>query len=217
MGLKIEILCSSPEHPVNPWLRRWVETRGSSDSVSLVHSKRELNSGDVLFLISCSEMIGRDIRDRFAHTAVVHASDLPEGRGWSPHIWAVLNGALEIVVSALVAEDMVDSGAIWGKTTVEIPKHALSGDINKRLFETTLKLMTRVCAMVENDEEPQPQDDRPPTYLPRRTPADSEIDPHASISSQFDALRVCDPDRFPAFFRLHGHAFEVRLKRRTTE
>jgi len=215
MGLKIEILCSSPDHPVKPWLARWIEERQTGDKVSLVHSKAELTSGDVLFLISVSELIGPEIRSQFKNTAVVHASDLPEGRGWSPHIWAILNGADEIVVSALEAEDKVDSGAIWAKTRIEIPKTALSDDINERLFDATLQLMTKVCEMVEAGKPPQPQDGRQPSYWPRRTPRDSELDPNASIASQFDLLRVSDPARYPAFFQLHGEVFEIRLKKRT--
>lgn len=214
MGLKIEILCSSPDHPVMPWLIRWMEKRSNRDTISLVHSKKDLGAGDILFLISVSEIIGSDIRMRFQHTAVVHASDLPEGRGWSPHVWTILSGGDNIVVSALEAEDRVDSGAIWAKTCIEIPKTALCDDINERLFDATLELMSRVCDMVETGERPQPQDDRAPSYWPRRTPKDSEIDPNESIASQFDAIRISDPDRYPAFFRLHGEVFEIRLIKR---
>lgn len=217
MGLKIEILCSSPDHPVNDWLRRWIKGRSAQDTVRLIHDKSQIQSGDLLFLISVSELIGQDTRARFQHTAVVHASDLPEGRGWSPHVWTILSGGNAIVISALEAEDRIDSGAIWEKTRIEIPKTALCDEINERLFDATLELMAKVCDMIEAGEQPQPQDDRAPSYWPRRTPKDSEIDPHGSISSQFDAIRVSDPDRYPAFFRLHGEIFEIRLKKWTRQ
>lgn len=217
MGLKIEILCSSPDHPVNDWLRRWIAGRSAQDTVRLVHDKSQIQSGDLLFLISVSELIGPDTRAQFQHTVVVHASDLPEGRGWSPHVWTILSGGDAIVVSALDAEERVDSGAIWAKTRIGIPKTALCDEINERLFDATLELMAKVCDMIEAGEQPQPQDDRAPSYWPRRTPKDSEIDPNESISSQFDAIRVSDPDRYPAFFRLHGEIFEIRLKKRTRQ
>lgn len=213
MGLKIEILCSSPDHPVNLWLARWMTEREDRDTVSLVHSKAKLGTGDILFLISCSELIGSEIRSKFQNTAVVHASDLPEGRGWSPHVWTILGGADAIVVSAIEAEDRVDSGAIWVKKRIEVPKTALCNEINARLFDATLDLMTIVYDMVVSGQPPQPQDDRTPTYWPRRTPKDSEIDPNQSIASQFDTIRVCDPDRYPAVFQLHGETFELRLTR----
>lgn len=213
MGLKIEILCSSLDHPVNPWLTRWKESREDHDTVSLVHSKTDLDSGDVLFLIACSEMIGRDIRERFKHTVVVHSSDLPEGRGWSPQIWEIVNGARKIVVSALVADDSVDSGPIWGKQEVFIPPDALHDEINVRLFETWVDLMTRVCRMIVAGYKPQKQTETPATYWRRRTSADSELDPQKTIGEQFDLMRVCDPLRYPAFFRIRGHKYKIKLEK----
>ena len=211
MGLKIEVLCSSPDHPVVPWLVQWMDKKLDDHRVRLVHFKAELGFGDILFLISVSQMIESDIRKRFRATAVVHASDLPEGRGWSPHVWSILNGGESIVVSALEAAEQMDGGAIWAKTRIEIPKTALCDEINNRLFAAVLELMTKVCNMVEAGEKPQPQDDRAPSYWPRRKPEDSEIDANQSIASQFDAIRVSDPNRYPAFFRLHGEVFEIRL------
>ena len=35
--------------------------------------------GDILFLISCLEIIKADLRSRFKHTLVIHESDLPHG------------------------------------------------------------------------------------------------------------------------------------------
>ena len=74
-----------------------------------------LAGGEILFLVSCNEIIGKDVRDRYMATLVIHASDLPKGRGWSPHIWQIIEGKKEIMVSLLEAEDAVDSGAIWAK------------------------------------------------------------------------------------------------------
>ena len=61
---------------------------------------------------------------------------------------------------------------------------------------------------------PAPQDASiEPSYYPRRTPADSQIDPSQSIASQFDRIRVCDPNRFPAFFELHGKKYKLILEK----
>lgn len=213
MGLKIDILCSSLDHPVNPWLTRWKESREGKDTISLLHSKKDLNSGDVLFLIACSEMIGSDIRERFKQTVVIHSSDLPEGRGWSPQVWQIVNGARKLVVSALVAEEPVDSGAIWAKQEVVIPSDALIDEINAKLFKTWVDLMTRVSQMIVAGDTPQKQPDKPTTYWPRRRSADSELDPQKTIAEQFDLMRVCDPSRYPAYFKLRGHKYKVKLEK----
>lgn len=212
-SMNITILCSSQTHPVNGMLQQWVEKNKASHQVKFVRRKQELEEGDLLFLISCSEIITDQERRRFKKTLVIHASDLPRGRGWSPHIWELVGGATGITISLLEAQDKVDSGNIWRKLHVLIPKHALYDEINQLLFRAESELMDYA---VENFHciTPEPQDcSIEPTYYLRRGPADSELNPQESIASQFDLLRVCDPERFPAFFRLHGHTYKLTLEK----
>lgn len=211
--MNITILCSSSSHPVNGMLDRWVAKNQAKHTVNLVRQKAELRGGDILFLISCGEKIAAEDRQAFRKVLVIHASDLPTGRGWSPHIWSILNGAENITVSLLEAEDKVDSGAIWKKVLVPIAKHALFDEINEVLFEAESQLMDFAVSMF-GSIVPQPQDSsRAPSYYPRRGPEDSELDVQKSIGEQFDLLRVCDPQRFPAFFKLHGHTYRVTVEK----
>lgn len=211
--MNITILCSSKAHPVNEMLYRWVKNNEEAHDVNLVRDKRELDGGDILFLISCNEVIGGKDRDKFKKVLIVHASDLPKGRGWSPHVWGVVNGANDITISLLEAQDKVDSGDIWRKVEITIPKHFLYDEINALLFSMESQLMDFA---VENFytiiPKPQPLGEKP-TYHPRRTPADSELDPERSIASQFDLLRVSDPERFPAYFKLHGHTYKLVVEK----
>lgn len=211
--MRISFLCSDEQHPVNEYLKRWMSEQQGVHHVELVRKKSELSGGDFLFLISCSEIIAADDRSAYGATLVLHASDLPCGRGWSPHIWRLIEGADEITLSLLEAEDKVDSGRIWRKLRFSVPKHALWDEINARLFEAEIELIDfAVRGFMEGipaTQDPMIQ----PSYYPRRTPADSQIDPFQSIASQFDSIRVCDPNRFPAFFELHGKKYKLILEK----
>lgn len=211
--MKITVLCSSSDHPVNAMLQAWIARHQDGHEISLVRSKKELEGGDLLFLISCNEIITGMERQKFRKTLVVHASDLPKGRGWSPHVWEILNGAEEITVSLLEAEDKVDTGAIWKKIHATIPWHTLYDEINDILFRAESALMDFAVdkfAIVQ----PRPQDPSiEPSYYPRRTPADSEINPDQTLASQFDLLRVCDPARFPAYFSIHGYRYRISIEK----
>lgn len=208
--MKISILCSDHEHPVYPLLQEWQKRQ--RHEVELVARAAELSGGDLLFLISCGEIIGQDTRKRYLASLVIHASDLPVGRGWSPHVWQVLQGRSRITVTLLEAEDAVDSGAIWAQRGFSLEGHELYDEINDRLFRCELELMDDA---VENfgTIQPQPQDERQATYYPRRTPGDSRIDPLKSLAEQFDLLRVADPRRFPAFFELRGHRYNLAISK----
>ncbi|MGY3864866.1 formyltransferase family protein [Aeromonas bivalvium] len=211
--MKITILCSSEKHPVNNMLTEWIHRNNKNHDIQLARKKTELSGGDLLFLISCSEIISIPERNKFKKTLIVHASDLPQGRGWSPHVWEIINGAMGITVSLLEAEDNVDSGDIWKKLHITIPPHALHDEINDLLFTAEAELMDYA---VDNFFTIHPQKQSAEieaTYYPRRTESDSELDPHNSISSQFGLIRVCDPARFPAFFMLHGHKYKLTLEK----
>lgn len=210
--MKVSVLCSSATHPIYPHLEQWAKAAAGNHRVELVRQKSELTGGDVLFLISCHEIISLADRQKYGATLVIHASDLPEGRGWSPHIWQILEGRNRMVVSLIEAQDPVDTGAIWAQRPLVLEGHELSEEINAALFAIELELMDLALKVIVSGE-PVPQDDRPPSTYRRRTPDDSRLDPSRSIAEQFDLLRVADPQRFPAFFDLRGHRYLVRIEK----
>jgi methionyl-tRNA formyltransferase len=89
--MRISLLCSDENHPVNSYLKKWIEDNNSTHHIELIRKKCELSGGDILFLISCSEIVDASDRSAYQACLVLHASDLPKGRGWSPHIWQILD------------------------------------------------------------------------------------------------------------------------------
>lgn len=211
--MKITLLCSDTNHPVIPYLSEWMQSKKSMHDIQIVQKASQLSSGTILFLISCQEIITKEIRRKYEETLVLHASDLPKGRGWSPHIWEISRGANHITLSLLEAADQLDSGRIWKKIHIAIPKHALWDEINNRLFTAEISL---IDFAIENfgHVEPKVQDrDVVATYYGKRTPSDSKLDVHKSIAEQFDKMRVCDPIRFPAYFDHLGNRYKIKLEK----
>ena len=205
----IDVLCSDPGHPVMPWLRRWASKR--PEPVQILHDVSDANGGKVLFLVSCSQLINSERRARYEACLVLHASDLPEGRGWSPLVWQVLEGREDMVLSLLDADEPVDSGAIWAKRSFRVPNHATFAEINERLFTAEVELMDDALRLIAEGHKPKPQSVEAATWYPRRRPADSRLDPARTIEEQFDLLRVSDPARYPAYVELRGHRYAVTL------
>ncbi len=209
--MKVSIVCSNPAHPVNTYLLQWIERHCQAHDIELVRKKSELTGGDMLLLVSCGEIVTAKDRASYGVSLVLHASDLPRGRGWSPHIWELAAGASHITLSLLEAQDKVDSGKIWKKLHIPVPPTALWDEINHLLFTAEVQLMDFA---LESYSRIEPQDqpaDVEPTYFRLRTPKDSWIDPHRTIAEQFDLIRVCDPNRFPAFFEYRGQRYALKL------
>ena len=211
--MNISMLCTDPNHPVMAPLRQWQAAMTAvGHAVELLTDKRELRGGDILFLVSCAQLIRPAERALFKAALVLHASDLPRGRGWSPHVWAVVGGASTITLCLLEARDPVDSGDVWLRAQFTLEGHELLPEINAKLFAGELQLMTEAVnrfAVIR----PVPQTGDPGPYLRKRTPADSQLDPHRTLAEQFDLLRVVDNARYPAYIDHRGQRYLLKIEK----
>lgn len=207
--MNIDILCTDRKHPVNAWLSEWAARNRANHEVTIARHSSELCGGDFLFLVSCHEIIRRPVRDLYKFTLVLHASELPKGRGMSPLVWQVLGGASLFTVTLLNAEDALDSGHIWQQITFNLEGHELQDEIHAALFNAEMQLMTWA---IHNCFHARPRTQNgEASFYRKRTPEDSRLDPSKSIEDQFDLLRICDPERYPAFFDLRGKRYKIQI------
>ena len=215
--MKISVLCSELDHPIVPYLERWrVAVTEQCKDVFLAHDKKDLPGGDILFLVSCHQVLRPLERQRYKAAFVLHASDLPRGRGWSPHVWAIANGESEITVCLLEAGDLVDSGAVWLRRKFVLDGTELLPEINHLLFQTELDLMTEVIEGFGYIKPEEQIGEAGPSFR-KRTPEDSRLDPFKSIAEQFDLLRATDPQRYPAFVDFRGMRYVIKIEKDITK
>lgn len=211
--MHISVLCTNEKHPVVRYLNKWkVRKELEGHNVTICSQVDQLKQGEILFLISCSDIVSLYDRRKFKHVLVLHASDLPEGRGWSPHIWDILNGCSEITLSLIEASDKIDTGDIWKKISIPIPKYMLWYDINNALFKGEIELMNWAIRNITTVVPLRQDLHATATYWPKRTKNDSYISTDKTLAEQFDLLRVCDPDRYPAYFEIYGRKYKLRLE-----
>ena len=204
--MHIDILCPGAEHPVNAWLEPWASGRAT-----ILRSAEQLTGGDFLFLISCGKIIAKAQRERYRHVLVIHASDLPRGRGWSPHIWDIVRGATKVTVSMISAADPVDCGDIWHQEVFELDGTELHDEINTKLFDAEIRLMD--WALANCDRATPATQCGPATRWPRRTLEHSRVSADQTLGEVFDLLRVCDPARYPAFLEHRGVRYVIDIRR----
>jgi methionyl-tRNA formyltransferase len=201
---QVVIYCPNTHPAYKYWLNFCLD-----NDLSIISEVENIRPCEYLFLISCTTLLSPEKTKDIGLVCVVHESDLPKGRGWSPLAWQILEGKSEIVVSAIACAEKVDSGDILAQRILKLDGSELSDEINKKAFLAKAFLVLDVI----NHPNQRPQVGCP-TYYPKRTPKDSRLDPDKSIREQFNLLRVCE-DRFPAFFDLNDHTYEVRLRRVT--
>lgn len=189
------------------------EIRADGDVAALARSYAEVPRGTVAFLLGCIGVAAPDVLARNKRNLIVHESMLPQGRGFSPLTWQVLEGHGEIPVCLLEAGDEVDAGPVIYRDGLAFQGHELIGEMRDSLGEKTVSLCRRFLA------EPVPREGEcqigEASHYARRRPADSRMDPTQSIAQQFDLLRVVDNDRYPAWFELRGHRYKITIEKAT--
>lgn len=193
-----------------PAASRLVEAfNAGGDEAKLCRAHDEIMQGGVAFYLGCVKITPPDILARNHRNLVVHASDLPKGRGMSPWTWQVLEGAKNIPVCLLDAEEEVDSGAIVYKDFIALEGGELVDDLRAMLSDKTFDLCMRFLSS-DTCAQGQAQTGEP-SYYKRRGPEDSQLDVDKTIADQFPLLRVVDNDNYPAFFEMNGQKYILKI------
>jgi methionyl-tRNA formyltransferase len=201
--------------PSNDWLPSHM---GSiSDDLDL-HARYAISAGfdldaalgkDVLFILGYTKLIPAATLARNGINLVIHESDLPKGRGFSPVQWQVLAGASSIPVRLIEATEEADAGNIVGRTTIELQGHELWSEIRALQAAAAIRLV-REFLTAYPDFTRTPQQGIASTY-PRRRLGDDALDPDKTIREQFNHLRIADNDRFPLHFTIGGVRYTLKV------
>lgn len=198
------------------WLRKrcdpFVGSLGErGHRVTVAFDSSSIPSGDVLLLLSFWGIVSAEVLSRNTHNVVVHESDLPKGRGWSPLTWQVLEGQNEIPIVLIEAEEEVDAGEIYLRQTIELFGGELIEEIRDQQAGRTFALCNEFIENYPAIVATGRRQEGSPTFYPRRGPADSRLDPERSLRDQFNLLRVVDNDEYPAFFEIDGRRYTLRI------
>lgn len=188
------------------------DLRALGCTVELVHDIAEAPPADIAIYLNCLRIVPAEQRARFGLNLVVHASDLPKGRGWSPLTWQILEGKDRVVVTLFEAVEELDAGQIYLQHELSFEGHELVDELREQLDAATRALVLR---FVQSWPDVTPREQRgEPSFYPRRRPADSRLDIDRPLRESFALLRVVDNDRYPAFFEHAGHIYELRITKR---
>lgn len=208
---RISVVVDNPSWVLEYATRLVSERQAAGDDAVLCRNHAQIKHGAVAFYLGCIYITPPDVLARNSRNLVVHASDLPRGRGFSPLTWMVLEERNDIPVCLIEAVEAVDAGPVLGRASIDLEGHELIDEIRTALGAATLQLCHE---FLDSDIPPDgvPQEGVPTTYA-RRRPADSRLDPERSIEAQFNLLRVVDNERYPAFFDHRGHRYQIVVRK----
>ena len=177
-----------------------------------IYATEDVVECDLMFLVGCSQYLKKEKRNLSHMSLVIHESELPKGRGWSPLSWQILEGASEITVSIIEVEKGIDAGDIFLQKKIKFSGYELVQELRSMQLQCTLDLIDEFLEMYLQGKLTRKKQIGSPTYWPKRYPSDSQLDVNDSISNQFNLLRIVDNERYPAWFDYKGRRYKLRIE-----
>lgn len=164
---------------------------------------------DVFIVAAYAKRIPKSMLDIPRHGCLnVHPSLLPELRGPSPALSAILENKRNTGVSIMLMEEKMDAGAIIAQARIEIDE--AEWPIAGSLFEEMLateggNLLAEVLpAWIEGQITPEPQNETHATYTKKFSDADSEIDLSGDALQALLKIRAFDKNPRAHFFAVRA-------------
>ncbi|MEA2047513.1 MAG: formyltransferase family protein [Campylobacterota bacterium] len=207
--MKVLIL-TSPDQWFIPYAKQLQEKLSSSH---LFYDHNEISEVyDIVFILSYHKIIPLEQLKANRHNIVIHASALPQGKGWAPMFWQVLEGTNDIPFTMFEASTGVDDGDIYMQKTL----HLTGYELNDLLREKQANFIIDMCiGFIDKYDEyklPHKQNGEESFYS-KRNAKDSELDINKTIEEQFNVLRIASNEDYPAFFEIDGHKYIIKIEK----
>ena len=166
---------------------------------------------DLMLMVNWRYIVPADVYSRAKRGGYVfHDSLLPKYRGFSPTVWAMINGERETGVTLFrVAEDY-DAGDIVEQVAAPISDHDTIGDVVERVSLQYLDLIERNFAkLLDGSVKCFPQDHTQATYASKWTPADARIDWTRNSRDIYNLIRATTRPYPGAYTCLDGRKLVV--------
>ncbi len=210
--MKITVLTDNP----NSWFVEYGKTLVSllklkGHQVEYIFDKNNIKAGDILFMLSCSNIVEQKLLELNKNNIVVHASDLPKGKGFAPLQWQILNGKNDITITLFEAVKEVDAGPYYIKKIIQYNGTELYEELRHTLSDKIIELCVE---FVDNYKTLKPvKQTGNESFYPRRKDKDDEIDPQKTIIELFNHFRIADNNRFPLYFYHKGNKYYIKVEK----
>ena len=180
-------------------------------SISKFFRADEVLGFDIVFLLGHTKILPSEFLQRNKLTLVVHASDLPKGKGFAPIQWQLLEGQNEIKVSLIEAAENVDSGDIFLQSIITFDGTELYKEIREKQAIATINIISEFLKLYPNVTRKKQVGKE--SFYPKRKSADDELDISKTLQENFNLLRIGNNDAWPSFFYFKGVKYLVKISK----
>ena len=213
---KIVFLLDKTNNWIEPYVNNFIYSSVDGKyKFTISYSYQECIGNEIVFILGNTKILDNRFTATNKLNLVVHESDLPNGKGFSPIQWQILSGINDIVFTLFEATANIDSGDIVLQKRVKFSGYELFDEIRDIQGKMTMEIIREFLTVY-------PKFDRKKQYgeesiFKRRSIEDDKLDVNKTIYEQFNHFRVSDNDRFPCWFDIDGHKYEVKIYKKNEE
>ncbi len=170
---------------------------------------KKISSYDIVFILGYMKLLKKNFLKKNKHALVIHESNLPKGRGFAPMQWQILEGKNKIISCLIKIDEKADTGKIIIKRKILLKGDELNDEIRKkqafislRLMNDFLKKFPKISFKTQKGKS---------SFFRKRKSEDSMIDLNKNLKSQFNLLRICDNEKYPAFFNYKNKKYILKI------
>jgi methionyl-tRNA formyltransferase len=195
----------------NNWLSghcKNYKNKHKNKDIKIHYNFKKVKNYDYVFVLGYTKILPKIFIERNKLAMVIHESNLPIGKGFSPLQWQILKNKNIIKINLIKLESKVDSGDVILTDDLKLNGSELYDEIRKKQAEATFKLIDKFLSQKIIFYKKQEGKE---TFFRKRSPVDSKIDIKKSLKKSFNLLRICNNQKWPAFFYYKNQKYILKI------
>ena len=118
----------------NNWINKYISKKKFNRKNLIIRKyldPKKIKKQDIVFVLGYTKKLSKSFLKNNKYVLIVHESDLPKGKGFSPMQWQILENKNKIKVCLFVAAISFDSGDILLRDTISLDGTELYKEIRQ--------------------------------------------------------------------------------------
>ena len=197
----------------NIWIKKYLTTsrllKNKKFYSKIFTDSKKIKNFDIVFILNYTKILDNSFLRKNSLNIVVHASNLPNGKGFSPMQWQILSNKNKIPICLFKAVSKVDAGEIYEKAFINLKGTELYDELRYLQAIATFKLIQKFLNKYPNIKGKKQKGFS--TFYRRRTPMDSKLNINLPLKKLFNNLRIANNSEWPSFFIYKNKKYIIKI------
>ena len=139
----------------NDWIKKFISVKkilneiNRNYKIKIYSDPKKIKNLDIVFILNYTKILSQKFLNQNNLNLLIHESNLPKGRGFSPLQWQILKDKKLINVCLIEALFKFDSGNIFFKEVIKLDGFELYDEIRYKQAKTSIKLIIKFLKNIQ--------------------------------------------------------------------